>query len=64
MDRQNDNGGGQVSGRQIRNLLNPAPGEIPVRIGRDGGFETLRPSSEYTIDDETQFDNLRVLRNG
>ena len=54
----------QVNGQQLNNILNPSQDEIPVMVGKDGGYQPINDHDEYHIDDETQVDGIHALRNG
>jgi hypothetical protein len=38
--------------------------EVPVRVGKDGGYEPMRDRDEYHIEDESRFDRINRLENG
>lgn len=54
----------QVSGRDLKDILNPAQDEIPVMVGKDGSYQPINNHDEYHIDDEMNFDAIHKLENG
>ena len=54
----------QINGRDLRQTLNTRPDEIPVRVNRDGNYESINDNEQYHIQDENQFDKIHRLENG